>query len=204
LHHAPTPAVAAAHDHGTSNFAIADRYGNVVDVTTTVNTTFGAKLMVPALGLVLNDEMDDFGVAPGVPNAFRLAGEKNNEVAPGKRPLSSMSPLIALKDGRPVLVAGGAGGPTIVSGVTQLALDVLTFHLTPGAALNEPRVHDQADPDMVFVEESMPARTMDQLRRMGYQLKIVPDLGAVNAITLKPGEMRGAFDSRKGGAALGD
>ena len=203
-HHMTAPPAAAAHDHGTSNFAVADRYGNVVDVTTTVNTIFGAKLAVPALGVVLNDEMDDFGVAPGVPNAFKLAGEKNNEVAPGKRPLSSMSPLIALKHGRPALVAGGAGGPTIISGVTQIALDVLAFHLGPAAALNLPRIHDQADPDMVFVEASMPPQTVDQLRAMGYRIKLVPELGAVNAITIEPGELSGAFDLRKGGGAVGD
>jgi gamma-glutamyltranspeptidase / glutathione hydrolase len=198
------PAVAAAHDHGTSNFAIVDKAGNVVDVTTTVNTVFGAKMMVPSLGLILNDEMDDFAVAPGVPNAFKLVGEKNNEVAPGKRPLSSMSPLIALENGRPALVDGGSGGPTIISGVTQVTLDILDFRLNPGAALAVPRIHQQAVPDTVFVEASMPVKTKDELTAMGYQLKVVPELGAVNAIRIEPGILRGAFDQRKGGGAVRD
>jgi gamma-glutamyltranspeptidase / glutathione hydrolase len=205
FHQASRPPMAtAAHDHGTSNFAVVDKAGNVVDVTTTVNTVFGAKLMVPSLGLILNDEMDDFAVAPGVPNAFKLVGEKNNEVAPGKRPLSSMSPIVALENGRPVLVAGGSGGPTIISGVTQLTLNVLDFRLEPGPALSVPRLHQQAQPDLVFVEESMPVKTKGQLTAMGYHLKVVPELGAVNAIRIEAGMLRGAFDQRKGGGAVGD
>ena len=204
LHHAPAPSVAAAHDHGTSNFAVADRFGNVVEVTTTVNTIFGAKLMVESMGLVLNDEMDDFGVAPGVPNAFRLVGEENNEVAPGKRPLSSMSPLIALKDGRPALAAGGSGGPTIISGVAQVTIDSFAFHLEPETAVRLPRVHQQAQPDIVFVEQELPFHTRDELTAMGYHLKIVPELGAISAIRIRPGELRGAFDPLKGGGAVGD
>jgi gamma-glutamyltranspeptidase/glutathione hydrolase len=204
FHRAAPSAAPSAHDHGTSNFAIVDKDGNVVDVTTTVNTVFGAKLMVPSLGLILNDEMDDFAVAPGVPNAFKLVGEKNNEVAPGKRPLSSMSPLIALENGRPALVDGGSGGPTIISAVTQVTIDVLDFHLAPGEALSEPRLHQQAQPDLVFVEESMPVKTKSQLTAMGYQLKVVPELGAVSAIRIKPGVLRGTFDPRKGGGAVGD
>jgi len=204
FHHASQPAVTVAHDHGTSNFAIVDKAGNVVDVTTTVNTVFGAKMMVPSLGLILNDEMDDFAVAPGVPNAFKLVGSKNNEVAPGKRPLSSMSPIIALEDGRPALVAGGSGGPTIISGVIQVVLNILDFNLAPGAALAAPRIHQQAEPEIVFVEESMPVKTKTALTAMGYKLKDVPELGAVNAIRIKVGAMRGMFDPRKGGGAVGD
>jgi gamma-glutamyltranspeptidase / glutathione hydrolase len=204
FHHAGPPPATAAHDHGTSNFAIVDKAGNVVDVTTTVNTVFGAKLMVPSLGLILNDEMDDFAVAPGVPNAFKLVGSKNNEVAPGKRPLSSMSPIIALENGRPALVAGGSGGPTIITGVIQVALAILDFGLTPGAALAQPRIHQQAAPEVVFVEESMPMKTKTQLTAMGYKLKDVSELGAVNAIRIKPGALRGMFDPRKGGGAVGD
>jgi len=205
LHHqnglAPT---AAAHDHGTSNFAIVDKAGNVVDVTTTINTIFGAQIMVPALGLILNNEMDDFSVAPGVPNAFKLIGAKTNEIAPGKRPLSSMSPLIALRHGRPAFVAGGSGGPTIITGVLQVTLDSLDFDLDPERAVAEPRIHHQAAPDMVFVESSMPTPTTNELRRMGYNIRLVPELGAVNAIRIAPGDLRGAFDHRKGGGAVGD
>jgi gamma-glutamyltranspeptidase/glutathione hydrolase len=192
-----------AHDHGTSNFCIVDRDGNVVDVTTTINTIFGSKMMVPELGVILNDEMDDFTVAPGVPNAFKLVQASANEVAPGKRPLSSMSPLIALKSGRPALVAGGSGGPTIISGVAQVTLNSLDFHLGPERAVGEPRLHDQAEPNVVFVEAAMSPKTTHALTQMGFTLKQVPELGAVNTIQIAPGELRGAFDLRKGGGVAG-
>ena len=199
---APQPQ-SPAHDHGTSNLLVADKDGNVVALTTTINTVFGAKLSVPALGLILNDEMDDFAVAPGVPNAYRLEGELANQVRPGKRPLSSMTPIIVTRNGLPVMTAGGSGGPTIVSGVLQVALDILAFHLDPASAVAEPRIHEQAAPDVVLVEEAMPAATRSALEQMGYKLKVVPALGAVGAITIAPGNFRGAFDARKGGGALG-
>jgi gamma-glutamyltranspeptidase/glutathione hydrolase len=199
----PAPAPAAAHDHGTSNLLVADKDGNVVALTTTINTVFGAKMSVPALGLILNDEMDDFAVAPGVPNAYHLEGELANQVRPGKRPLSSMTPMIVTKNGAPVMTTGGSGGPTIVSGVLQVALNILTFHLDAASAVAEPRIHEQAAPDVVIVEEAMPAATRTALEQMGYKLKVVPNLGAVGAITIAPANFRGAFDPRKGGGAIG-
>ena len=199
----PLPPPAPAHDHGTSNLLVADKDGNVVALTTTINTVFGAKLSVPALGIILNDEMDDFAVAPGVPNAYRLEGERANEVRPGKRPLSSMTPIIVTRNGLPVMTTGGSGGPTIVSGVLQVTLNILSFHLDPASAVEEPRIHEQAAPDVVIVEEAMPAATRSALEQMGYQLMLVPALGAVGAITIGPGNFRGAFDPRKGGGALG-
>ncbi len=199
---APTPP-APAHDHGTSNLLVADKDGNVVALTTTINTVFGAKVSVPALGILLNDEMDDFGIAPGVPNAYHLQGELANEIRPGKRPLSSMAPIIVTKKGRPFMATGGSGGPTIVSGVLQVALNILDFHLDPASAVAEPRIHEQAEPDVVIVEQTIAPATRNALEQMGYKLKVVPMLGAVNAITLAPGNFRGAFDPRKGGGALG-
>ena len=205
LHHGAAPQVegAGAHDRGTSNFCVVDKDGNVVDVTTTINTIFGAKMMIPALGLILNDEMDDFTIAPNVANAFRLVQSSANEVAPGKRPLSSMSPIIAIRHHRPALVAGGSGGPTIITGVVQVVLDILDFHLDPGRAVAEPRIHHQAQPAQVFVEQSMSPRTVSALVQMGYKINSVPELGAVNAITIAPGDLQGAYDPRKGGAAVG-
>ena len=204
LHHKAPPAPPpVAHDHGTSNLLVADKDGNVVALTTTINTIFGAKMTVPSLGIILNDEMDDFSVAPGVPNAYRLEGERANEIRPGKRPLSSMTPIIVTKGGHPVMTTGGSGGPTIVSGALQVALNILDFHLDPAAAVEEPRIHEQAAPDVVIVEQAMPAATRDALEKMGYKLKIVPMLGAVGAITIAPANIRGAFDPRKGGGAIG-
>jgi gamma-glutamyltranspeptidase / glutathione hydrolase len=204
LHHKqPEIPAPAAHDHGTSNMLVVDKDGNVVALTTTINTPFGAKIMVPKLGIILNDEMDDFSVAPGVPNAYRLVGAVANDIRPGKQPLSSMTPIIVLKGGLPYMTAGGSGGPTILSGVLQVALNVLESHMGAEAAVVEPRIHEQAAPDIVFVEQAMPEATRDALTKMGYRLKVVPALGAVGAITIQDGKVSGAFDPRKGGGAEG-
>ena len=203
MHPKTSPPPAAAHDHGTTNLLVVDKDGNVVAATTTINTVFGAKVSVPELGIILNDEMDDFAVAPGVPNAYHLEGELANQVRPGKRPLSSMTPIIVTKNDRPVMTAGGSGGPTIISGVLQVSLNVLAFHLDATSAVAEPRIHEQAAPDVVIVEESMPAATRSALQQMGYKLKVVPNLGAVGAITIAPSNLHGAADPRKGGGAVG-
>jgi len=160
-------------------------------------------MTVPKLGIILNDEMDDFSVSPGVPNAYKLAGTDANSVAPGKRPLSSMTPIIVVKEDKPVLVAGGSGGPTIISGVLQVTLDVLDFRSTAEEAVAAPRVHEQGSPDLVLTEQKMPQKTRDALDQMHYRLKVIPALGAVNAITIAPGNLHGAFDPRKGGGAAG-
>jgi gamma-glutamyltranspeptidase/glutathione hydrolase len=203
LHKTAPPDVPAAHDHGTTNLLVADKDGNVVALTTTTNTVFGALMSVPALGLLLNDEMDDFAIAPGVPNAYHLAGERANDIRPGKRPLSSMTPIIITKNNVPVMTTGGSGGPTIISGVLQITLNILDFHLDAAEAVNEPRIHEQATPDVVIVEETMPLATRSALEQMGYKLKVVPSLGSVGALTIAPGNYRGAYDARKGGGAEG-
>jgi gamma-glutamyltranspeptidase/glutathione hydrolase len=204
LHQKSSDALASeAHDHGTSNLCVVDEAGNVVVITTTINTVFGAKMTVPKLGIILNDEMDDFSVAPGVANAYKLIGTDANSIAPGKRPLSSMSPIIVVKQDKPVLTAGGSGGPTILSGVLQVALGVLDFHCAAEDAVANPRLHEQANPDLVLIEQSMPQTTRDALDQMHYHLKVIPALGAVNAITIAPGNLHGAFDPRKGGGADG-
>jgi len=204
LHNETSPSVTEAHDHGTSNFCVVDKAGNIVDVTSTINTIFGAKITVPDIGLILNDEMDDFAVAPGVPNAFKLIQAEANAIAPGKRPLSSMSPLIALRHGKPALVEGGSGGPTIITGVVQVALNTLDFDLNAQAAVANPRIHHQAVPPPIIIEKAIPESTTKALANMGYSIKVVPELGAVTAIRIKPNVLQGGFDPRKGGAAVGD
>ncbi len=204
LHHnLPAPDPTAAHDHGTAMLAVADSEGNVVVATTTINTIFGSKLMDPESGIILNDEMDDFAVAKGVPNAFKLEGVVRNEIAPGKRPLSSMSPTIVVKNGKPILAVGGSGGPTIITGVLQVVLDVVDYHMEPRAAVDLPRIHEQGVPDVVLIEQAMPAAARTALSEMGYKIRVVPMLGAVGAITIEPGNLRGAGDPRKGGMAAG-
>ncbi len=201
--HRPATTPPSAHDHGTSHLCVVDTHGNVVSLTTTINTGFGAKLMVPKLGIVLNNEMDDFGLAPELANVYGLRGSDPNAIAPEKRPISSMSPTIVLKKHKPVLAIGGSGGPTIISGTLEVALAILDFHLDPERAVAEPRIHEQASPATVVVEASMPKATIDALIKMGYQVRIVPALGAVQAIQIAPQLLRGAFDPRKGGAAVG-
>jgi gamma-glutamyltranspeptidase/glutathione hydrolase len=204
LHHSPTPPkTAVAHDHGTLALLTADSQGNVVALTTTINTIFGSGMMDPETGIILNDEMDDFAVAPGVPNVYRLQGAKINEVAPGKRPLSSMSPTIVIKKGAAAFAAAGSGGPTIVSGVLQILVNMIDFHLGPAQAVDLPRIHDQAAPDVVLVEQKMPETTRKALSEMGYKLKVIPHLGAVCAMKIEAGNLRGAADPRKGGLATG-
>src|SRR5204862_5785313 len=130
----------------TTHLSAADADGNWVALTQTVNTAFGSKVIVPGTGVVLNDQMDDFAVAPGVPNAFKLVGAEANAVAPGKRPLSSMSPTIALKDGKPILALGAAGGPTIISQTVLNLVGVLDLGLRLDEALAQPRIHQQWRP----------------------------------------------------------
>jgi gamma-glutamyltranspeptidase / glutathione hydrolase len=193
-----------AHDHGTSNLCVVDAEGNVVALTTTINTAFGAKMMVPGTGIILNNEMDDFAVAPGVANVYGLVGAKANAIAPGKRPLSSMTPTIVTRGGHPVLTLGGSGGPTIITGVLQVELNSLAFHLAPAEAIAEPRIHEQAAPNIVFAEGTLPAATIKGLEGMGYKVKVVHFFGAVNAIQIAPdGKLQGAFDKRKGGGVAG-
>jgi gamma-glutamyltranspeptidase/glutathione hydrolase len=204
LHQKSSAAMAdEAHDHGTSNLCVVDEAGNVVVLTTTINTVFGARMTVPKLGIILNDEMDDFSVSPGVPNAYKLAGADANSIAPGKRPLSSMTPIIVVKQDKPVLTAGGSGGPTIITGVLQIALDVLDFHSSAEEAVANPRLHEQGTPDVVLIEQAMPQTTRDALEQMRYRLRTIPVLGAVNAITIAPDNLHGSFDARKGGGASG-
>ncbi|HTY55368.1 MAG TPA: gamma-glutamyltransferase [Candidatus Binataceae bacterium] len=197
------PPAPVAQDHGTSQLCVVDEQGNVVSITTTINTPFGAKLMVPKLGIILNNEMDDFGLSPDIGNAYGLRGSNPNAIGPGKRPVSSMSPTIVLRDHHPVLTLGGSGGPTIISGTLQVALAILDAHLDPERAVKLPRIHEQGSPDTVAVEAAMPNATIRALMKMGYKVKIVPMLGAVQAIEISPQLLRGAFDPRKGGGAVG-
>jgi len=147
------PAVLTSH---TTNLCVVDRWGNAVAINQTVNLTYGAKITLPGTGVILNNEMDDFSAQPGVPNAFGLIGSEANSIAPGKRPLSSMAPTIVVRDGRPILVAGGAGGPVIITAVFETIVNVLDFEMELPAALSEPRFHHQYKPDVLIVEDGIP------------------------------------------------
>ncbi len=192
-------------DAGTANVSVVDADGDAAVLTTTINTAFGAGIMAPGTGVILNNEMDDFAVAPGVPNVYGLVGTAANAVAPGKRPQSSMAPTIVLRDGRPELAAGGSGGPFIISGVLQVVLGVVALGRDLEAAIAAPRIHDQGVPPVLLVEPGIPDRVRARLAKSQcHEVRIVPGLGAVSAAgRAADGTLRAAGDPRKdGGAAV--
>jgi len=194
---------AAAPDAGTSHLSVIDADGNAVALTTTINTAFGSMVMAPRSGVVLNNEMDDFAAQPGVPNVFGLIGAEANAVAPGKRPLSSMSPTIVLHHRRAELILGASGGPVIITATLQTLLNAVVFGYDAAAAVAAPRIHHQWVPDVLAVEPGIPAATREALERLGHKLREVPALAAVQAIRVTPGGYDGASDPRKGGQAVG-
>jgi gamma-glutamyltranspeptidase/glutathione hydrolase len=197
------PAADLRSDAGTANVSVVDAEGNGVAITTTINTGFGAGILVPGTGIVLNNEMDDFAVAPGVPNAFGLVGTQANAVAPGKRPQSSMSPTIVLEGDRPALVIGGSGGPTIISGVFQVVLGRFAYRRDVAAAVAAPRVHDQGSPAGLLVEAAIPAGVRAVLARFGHRVVEFPSIGAVSAVGLDAGAaLEAAGDGRKDGGGV--
>jgi len=189
----------------TTHFSAADAAGNWVACTSTINTSYGSKVVVPGMGVVLNNEMDDFAAEAGAPNAFGLVGAEANLPAPGKRPLSSMSPTLVFEGERPVLAIGAAGGPTIISQTLLALLHILDEGDTPPQALARPRFHQQWSPDELRVEKSMPSALKDDLRRRGHVLKEVDIIGSTQAVgqPVKDGPFVGAHDprSREGRAA---
>jgi len=182
----------------TTHFSATDSDGWWVACTATVNTTFGSGVVLPGTGIVMNNEMDDFSAQPGTPNAFGLIGAEANAVAPGKRPLSSMSPTIVLRDGKPVFTVGAAGGPTIISQAVLAIIHFIDHGMTPAKALGQARFHHQWKPNRLLVEKALGQATIDSLRAMGHTVKVTDSLGAAQAIGLgqagKP--FSGAADPR--------
>ena len=188
----------------TTHFCVADAEGNWVACTATINTTFGSKVIVPGTGIILNNEMDDFSVQPGVPNAFGLVGGAANAVAPGKRPLSSMSPTLVLEDGRPILALGGAGGPTIISQTVQNLVRILDLGQSPGEALAGARIHHQWKPDRLAIEPGIPTEVRAALTARGHQLHDDTVIGVSQIVGRRPdGTFVGASDPRVNGSAAG-
>ncbi len=189
----------------TTHFSVADEEGNWVACTATVNTTFGSKVVIPGTGIVMNNQMDDFSVQPGVPNAFGLVGGEANAVAPGKHPLSSMSQTIVLKDGKPIVALGAAGGPTIISAVFQELIDILDLGKTPEEALATPRIHHQWSPDQLDVEKSLPETLKNALAGRGHKIHELNAIAVSQIVARGPGGTNfvGAADPRAGGMAAG-
>lgn len=188
-------------DGGTSHLCVIDREGNAVALTTTVNGYFGSGLVGAGSGVVLNNEVDDFSLAPGTANMFGLVQSARNLVGPGKRPLSSMTPTLVFDGDRVVACAGGSGGPRIISNTLQVLLDVLVYGMDAGQAVAAPRIHNQWLPDQLVVENQLPAKVVEALRRMGHNVRRSGSLTAVQLVVVEPdGTREAASDPRKGGA----
>jgi gamma-glutamyltranspeptidase/glutathione hydrolase len=190
----------------TTHIAAADAAGNWVAITQTINTSYGSKVIVPGTGVVLNNEMDDFAIAPGTPNAFGLVGAEANAVAPGKRPLSSMSPTIILYDGRPVMTLGAAGGPTIINQVVQAIVRRIDLGLPLEDCLSQPRIHHQWSPDLLRLEAKMDERVQKSLASRGHQLTVTTaQIGVTQAIEFDKASrlFHGLPDPRVSGQAAG-
>lgn len=190
-------------DHGTTHYSITDKYGNTVAATETVNTYFGSQVVIPGTGIVMNNQMDDFSVQPGVPNAFGLIGNENNSIQPGKKPLSSMSPTIILKDGKAFMTVGASGGPRIITGTLHTIINVIDFGMNVEEAVSAPRFHHQWYPNKLFIEKDMPMDVRENLIKKGHELATGEAESAVQAIVIKDGKITGASDPRKGGIPEG-
>jgi gamma-glutamyltranspeptidase/glutathione hydrolase len=189
----------------TTHFSTADAEGNWVSCTATINTSFGCKVVVPGTGVVFNNQMDDFSAQPGVANYFGLVGAEANAIAPRKRPLSSMSPTIVLKEGRPILSVGAAGGPTIISQTLLAIIQTVDFGKTVDRALAQPRFHHQWKPDELKIERAIGADVLRELERRGHRVVAVDTIGAAQAVgwTADGKSFLGAHDPRVGGKAAG-
>jgi gamma-glutamyltranspeptidase/glutathione hydrolase len=183
----------------TTHLSVLDAYGNAVAVTTTLNDSYGSKTVVGGAGFLLNNEMDDFSVKPGVPNMYGAIGNDKNAIAPGKRMLSSMTPTIVLKNGLPCLVVGTPGGTAIPTSVFQTLVNILEFGMSADDAVNKPKFHHQWLPDVVSVEKDFPETVKTQLKAMGYVIKEREAIGRTEVI-----ELRNPSSSKRVIIAVGD
>jgi gamma-glutamyltranspeptidase/glutathione hydrolase len=205
-HGTPANASEDVFDHlkHTTHIAVADDQGNWVALTQTVNTAFGSKVIVPDTGVILNNQMDDFSIQAGVANAFGLLGAEANAIAPGKRPLSSMSPTIVLDPaGQPFMTVGAAGGPKIITQVILAISNVIDLQDDLTAALARPRFHHQWSPGQLWIESSFDPSVLKRLEQIGHRLVVVSPEGACNAILRQNGAFIGVSDPRLHGKAAG-
>jgi gamma-glutamyltranspeptidase / glutathione hydrolase len=190
----------APEGRNTTHFSIVDRFGNAVANTYTLNFNYGVGLVADGTGVLLNNELDDFAVKPDAPNAYGLIGFAANAPGPGKRPLSSMTPTIVLKDGKPFLVTGSPGGSRITTAVLQVIVNVIDRGMSVADAVAAPRVHDQWLPDQVFVEPGVPETVLSALQARGDKVVAQPAFTSANSIAVTPdGFFVGAADPRREG-----
>ena len=180
----------------TTHYSVVDKAGNAVAVTYTLNTNFGSGIVAKGTGIMLNNEMDDFSAKPGVANAYGLVGGDANAVAAGKRPLSSMTPTIVLKDGKPSLVTGSPGGARIITTVLQTVVNTIDFGMNPAEAAATPRFHHQWTPDELRIEKGFSNDTLTLLRQWGHNVALKPSMGRTQTIQIRDGMLYGASDPR--------
>ncbi|MBV8699460.1 gamma-glutamyltransferase [Bradyrhizobium sp.] len=194
-------AVTSPHEgSNTTHFSVVDSSGNAVSNTYTLNFPYGVGLVAEGTGVLLNNELDDFTAAPGASNAYGLVGYEANLPGPGKRPLSSMSPTIVLKEGLPVLVTGSPGGSRIISSVLQIIVNVLDYHMDVAAAVAAPRLHHQWQPDEVRIERGFPDDVLAALKVKGHQMVGPMGPTSANSILVTPNGLEGAPDPRSRGS----
>ena len=187
----------------TTHFSVIDRDGNAVSNTTTLNFSFGLGLVADGTGVLLNNELDDFTAKPGAANAYGLVGFDANLPGPGKRPLSSMTPTIVLKDGKPFLITGSPGGSRIITAVLQVIVNVIDFHMPVAQAVSAPRLHNQWMPDQTYVEPGFDAAVLDALRARGHTIVPTAPHTSANSIEVTADGYIGAADTRTRGAGGG-
>ena len=190
----------------TTHFSIVDAHGNAVAATLTINLSFGSGMIADGTGIILNNEMDDFSSAPGIPNAFGLVGSEANSIASGKRPLSSMTPTIITENGQVRLVTGSPGGSRIITTTLQTVLNILDHKMAPQVAVDAGRIHYQWSPDILWYEpESLTAETVLELTTVGHNVQTRLSMGNDQLILIDPetGIRTGASDKRGVGKAAG-
>jgi gamma-glutamyltranspeptidase/glutathione hydrolase len=208
-----SPVMAPHESNHTTHYSVMDAEGNAVAVTTTINDWFGSRVTAEGLGFLMNDEMDDFSSKPGVPNSYGLLQGEMNAIGAGRRPLSSMTPTIVVRDGKTVMVLGSPGGSKITTTVANVLMGVVDYGMNIQEAVNAPRFHNQWMPDEVNVEQWFSPDTVSALQRMGYNVEIGLHYGTnvepywsdaeCIAVDAKTGERLGASDVRDGGKAVG-
>ncbi|MGC2661433.1 MAG: gamma-glutamyltransferase [Bryobacteraceae bacterium] len=202
------PRSESAHLYGTesnqtTHYDIVDVHGNAVAVTYTLNGGFGNGITVPGLGFLLNNEMDDFVAKPGSPNMFGLVGGEANAIAPGKRPVSSMTPTIITHGGKVFMVVGAPGGSRITTGVMEVILDVIDFHMNPQDAVDLPRFHEQWRPDFLYLQRGFNPVAAKELEEMGYQIRPIDGVARVVALVDDNGTLEGGVEPHYHGKVAG-
>jgi gamma-glutamyltranspeptidase / glutathione hydrolase len=187
----------------TTHLSVLDQWGNAVAVTTTLNGSYGSRTVVGGAGFLLNNEMDDFSVKPGVPNMYGALGTDANAIAPGKRMLSSMTPSIVLKKGKPYIIVGTPGGTTITTSVYQSIVNIIDFRLSAFDAVNNPKFHHQWKPDLIYVEKDFPAETIKKMEAMGYVFRERAPIGQTELILIRGKKIEAVADKRGNDSASG-